>query len=76
MKTQLNTAIETELRGLEEEIAQLHSAMSHLKAENRQLSERLDELTAERAQLLNKNAVVQSRVEAMIARLKGLEQTT
>lgn len=76
MKTQLNIAIENELRSLEKEIVGLRSAMVHLKVENRQLSERLDELTAERAQLLNKNAVVQSRVEAMIARLKGLEQTT
>ena len=45
----------------------------NVRAQYRLLTERLNTLSAERAQLANKNMVVQSRVEAMITRLKGLE---
>lgn len=68
--------LEAELAALEREIARFAAATKRLRKENRLLSERLNGLNAERAQLLNKNAIVQSRVEAMIMRLKSMEQAS
>ena len=45
-----------------------------LQDENRSLKQRQDTLTAERATLLQKNEQVRARVEAMIGRLKAMEQ--
>ena len=47
-----------------------------LADENRSLRQQQEQLVGERAQLLNKNEQARSRVEAMIARLKSLEQHT
>lgn len=44
-----------------------------LTDENRSLRQGQEQLTNERAQLLNKNELARSRVEAMINRLKSLE---
>ena len=44
-----------------------------LADENRSLRQGQDQLANERAQLLNKNELARSRVEAMIHRLKSLE---
>ena len=44
-----------------------------LADENRSLRQGQEQLTNERAQLLNKNELARSRVEAMIHRLKSLE---
>lgn len=66
--------LEAELGALEREVTRLAGVTRQLREENRLLAERLNDLSAERAQLLNKNAIVQSRVEAMIMRLKGMEQ--
>jgi cell division protein ZapB len=44
-----------------------------LADENRSLRQGQEQLTNERAQLLNKNELARSRVEAMISRLKSLE---
>ena len=41
--------------------------------ENRSLRQGQEQLVNERAQLLNKNELARSRVEAMINRLKSLE---
>ena len=48
--------------------------VSQIKEENRALRQRQDTLTAERARLLQKNEQVRARVEAMIGRLKSMEQ--
>jgi cell division protein ZapB len=45
-----------------------------LQDENKSLKQRQDVLTAERAGLLQKNEQVRARVEAMIGRLKAMEQ--
>jgi cell division protein ZapB len=45
-----------------------------LQDENRSLKQRQDALTSERASLLQKNEQVRARVEAMIGRLKAMEQ--
>ncbi|MEO8160920.1 MAG: TIGR02449 family protein [Arenimonas sp.] len=44
-----------------------------LADENRSLRQGQEQLVNERAQLLNKNELARSRVEAMINRLKSLE---
>lgn len=74
MENQLPKTLESELAGLERLVQQLGKEVSGLREEKRLLSDRLNSVNSERAQLLNKNAIVQSRVEAMITRLKGIEQ--
>lgn len=74
MNVSLPEELESELSALEHEVSRLAGLTKRLREENRLLAERLNGLNSERAQLLNKNAIVQSRVEAMIVRLKGMEQ--
>ena len=47
-----------------------------LADENRSLRQQQEHLVGERSQLLAKNEQARSRVEAMISRLKSLEQHT
>jgi cell division protein ZapB len=68
------SAVELELRRLEKRLEDLIVTVSHIKEENRALRQRQDTLTAERATLLQKNEQVRGRVEAMIGRLKSMEQ--
>ncbi|MGH8161355.1 MAG: hypothetical protein ACRESR_04275 [Gammaproteobacteria bacterium] len=74
MDAALPKSLEDELAALEDEAQRLAHVVKSLREEKRMLSERLNSVNSERAQLLNKNAVVQNRVETMIARLKGMEQ--
>lgn len=74
MDAKLPKALEAELAALESEAQRLAHVVKSLRDEKRMLSERLNSVNSERAQLLNKNAVVQNHVETMIARLKGMEQ--
>ena len=55
---------------------ELVATIGQLKEENRALRQRQDTLTSERANLLQKNEQVRARVEAMIGRLKAMEQGT
>jgi cell division protein ZapB len=50
------------------------ATVNQLKEENRALRQRQDTLINERANLLQKNEQVRARVEAMIGRLKSMEQ--
>ena len=68
------SAVELELKRLEKRLEDLIVTVSHIKEENRALRQRQDTLTAERATLLQKNEQVRGRVEAMIGRLKSMEQ--
>ena len=68
------SALELELKRLEKRLEDLIVTVSHIKEENRALRQRQDTLTAERATLLQKNEQVRARVEAMIGRLKSMEQ--
>jgi cell division protein ZapB len=68
------SAVELELKRLEKRLEDLILTVSHIKEENRALRQRQDTLTAERATLLQKNEQVRGRVEAMIGRLKSMEQ--
>lgn len=67
------TTLEAELRRLEKQLDDLLISLSELKEENRALRHRQDSLASERANLLQKNEQVRTRVEAMIGRLKMLE---
>ena len=71
-----NTTFELELRRLEERVDALVRVCDQLQDENKSLKQRQDLLTAERANLLQKNEQVRARVEAMIGRLKAMEQGT
>jgi cell division protein ZapB len=68
------SAVELELKRLEKRLEDLISTVNQIKEENRALRQRQDSLTAERASLLQKNEQVRGRVEAMIGRLKSMEQ--
>jgi cell division protein ZapB len=74
MDNTLPKTLESELLALEATVGQLNDEVKNLRQEKTLLTERLNSVNSERAQLLNKNAVVQSRVEAMITRLKSIEQ--
>jgi cell division protein ZapB len=58
---------------LNSRLDKLLELVRRLADENRSLRQGQEQLAAERAQLLNKNELARSRVEAMINRLKSLE---
>lgn len=55
-------------------VERLAALCRQLSDENRMLRQTQDQLTVERAQILARNEQARSRVEAMILRLKSLEQ--
>lgn len=59
---------------LRQRIEQLVEAVQRLADENRQLRVAQEQWVGERAALIAKNEQARSRVEAMIQRLKSLEQ--
>ncbi|MEO8316519.1 MAG: TIGR02449 family protein [Pseudomonadota bacterium] len=68
-----NTTVETELQRLEMRVGELLSLVQQLSEENRALRHRQDTLSGERATLVQKNEQVRASVEAMIGRLRLLE---
>ena len=71
-----NERFDLELKRLEKRLDELVVICKKLQEENESLRVRQDNLTAERATLLQKNEQVRGRVEAMITRLKAMEQTS
>jgi cell division protein ZapB len=71
-----NERFDLELKRLEKRLDELVLICQKLQDENESLRTRQDSLTAERATLLQKNEQVRGRVEAMITRLKAMEQTS
>lgn len=67
--------LDQELKRLETRVQELVGKIGKLDGENHSLRERLESLTADRAGLLAKNEEVRGRVEAMISRLKALEES-
>lgn len=65
-----------QLRAFAERIDLLAAQAERLGEENRSLRAQQEQLVGERSQLLAKNEQARSRVEAMITRLKSLEQHT
>jgi cell division protein ZapB len=74
MAEDANVMFEHELKRLEKRVDALVQVCDQLQDENRSLKQRQDTLTGERATLLQKNEQVRARVEAMIGRLKAMEQ--
>ena len=74
MADNMNATFEHELKRLEKRVDALVSVCDQLQDENKSLKQRQDVLTSERANLLQKNEQVRARVEAMIGRLKAMEQ--
>jgi len=66
--------VDLELKRLERRLEELVAVCRQLKEENRSLRQRQDTLMIERASLMQKNEQVRTRVEAMIGRLKTMEQ--
>jgi cell division protein ZapB len=73
---QANYRFDLELKRLEKRLEELVVVCRHLQEENKSLRQRQDSLMSERATLLQKNEQVRGRVEAMIGRLKGMEQVS
>jgi cell division protein ZapB len=73
---QTNHRFDVELKRLEKRLEELVVVCRQLQEENKSLRQRQDSLTSERASLLHKNEQVRGRVEAMIGRLKGMEQVS
>jgi len=65
---------ENDLKRLEGRLDDLVQVCDRLQSENKSLKEQQDSLSKERATLLQKNEQVRGRVEAMIIRLKSMEQ--
>ena len=68
-----NPGAELDLEHLEERVEELIHTVSRLKEENHLLYNRQGELTAERAELIEKSEQAKNRVESMITRLKSME---
>jgi cell division protein ZapB len=63
-----------QLQQLEQRIEELVNISARLRRENLSLQVREQKLMEERADLLKKNDIAKSKVEAIILRLKSLEQ--
>ncbi|MFK3651004.1 TIGR02449 family protein [Lysobacter enzymogenes] len=65
-----------ELQAVLTRVDELGERVRRLSDENRSLRQQQEQLVGERSALLAKNEQARTRVEAMIARLKSLEQHT
>lgn len=65
----------TELASLEAQLQELLAICERLKNENHDLRNQQDSLASERAALIEKNELARNRVEAMISRLKAMENS-
>ena len=65
---------EQDLKTLEYRVDELIQLCHQLKSENQALREQQSNLMSERASLMQKNDLARTRVEAMIMRLKSMEQ--
>lgn len=62
-----------ELKDLEDKLDQLIEHYTYIKNENSSLRTKQDSLVREKAKLLEKTTLARTRVEAMITRLKAME---
>jgi cell division protein ZapB len=69
-----STDSQQQLQDLADRIDRLTDVSRRLIEENRSLRQSQEQLIAERSHLVNKNDLARTRVEAMIQRLKSLEQ--
>jgi cell division protein ZapB len=73
-KNSSQQVIDQDLKRLEFRVEELIRSIERLKEENRSLRVQQEHMTAERAQLIERNEMARTRVEAMILRLKSMEQ--
>ncbi|MCB1583707.1 MAG: TIGR02449 family protein [Marinicella sp.] len=64
-----------DIKHLERTIDNMLAFLDKTKAENLALRNKLEELSQEKASLMQKNDQAKNRLESMITRLKSLEQT-
>jgi cell division protein ZapB len=74
MNDEVNSNFEDELKRLEKRLDEIVQICKKLQTENQSLKQRQDSIAEERANLIQKNEQVRARVEAMIGRLKAMEQ--
>jgi cell division protein ZapB len=63
-----------DLERLERQVEELLAGCQRLREENHSLRVRQETLVAERAELIEKTEQARGRVEAMLARLKAMEE--
>jgi len=66
---------EQELKSLEYQVDELIKVCQRLQDENKTLRARQAHLMSEKSGLIEKNEMAKTRVEAMIIRLRSMEQT-
>lgn len=71
-----NKVTESYLTALDERLTELLRRYDQLAADNQALLVRQAELLAEREGLIEQNEQSRTRIETMVARLKGLEQSS
>ncbi|MAZ89007.1 MAG: TIGR02449 family protein [Cellvibrionaceae bacterium] len=76
MTDQLLLALETKLDQLIQQCERLNAENMALKSQVAEADSRESEWNVERARLVEKNELARTRVEAMITRLKSLEEQT
>lgn len=69
-------AFKQELKRLEERLQEVLDLCGRLQEENHSLRENQEQLMAEKANLVQRNEQVKTRVEHIISRLKSLEQSS
>lgn len=74
MKNKINLNFESDLKRLEDRLDDLVKICNQLQTENKSLKDKQETLSRERATMVQKNEEVRARVEAMIVRLKSMEQ--
>ncbi len=74
MENKINLNFESDLKRLEDRLDDLVKICNQLQTENKSLKEKQETLSKERATMVQKNEEVRARVEAMIVRLKSMEQ--
>ena len=74
MENKINISFEGDLKRLENRLDDLVKICNQLQSENKSLKEKQETLSKERATMVQKNEEVRARVEAMIVRLKSMEQ--
>ena len=74
MDNKINLNFESDLKRLEDRLDDLVKICNQLQTENKSLKEKQETLSRERATMVQKNEEVRARVEAMIVRLKSMEQ--
>ncbi|TCK19355.1 cell division protein ZapB [Thiogranum longum] len=73
-QTSPQSVTEQELQKLEVRLEELVDTITRLKEENRSLRNQQESMVTERASLIEKSEMARTRVEAMINRLKAMEQ--